>query len=151
MIKAKYKQQDRQCMYKQKKLCSHNYCCHGKAVSISNSECMSVAFVVPHAKHTYQIKVSFVASLNLPNLTNGTIFGKKLPNLKCVFVVCGLSKSTKSHKWHDFWKKVTELKMCVLIFSTTFVQNVSHYKSNSIRYKFMCLHVKYITNKYINE
>jgi len=29
--------------------------------------------------------------------------------------------STLSHKRHDFRKKVTEHKMCVLIFSTTFV------------------------------
>ena len=29
--------------------------------------------------------------------------------------------STLCHKWHDFRKKVIELKMCVLIFSITFV------------------------------
>ena len=34
-----------------------------------------------------------------------------------------------------FWKqKVTEHKMCVLIFSTTFVRNISHFKKNSARY-----------------
>jgi hypothetical protein len=28
---------------------------------------------------------------------------------------------TLSHKWHDFGKEVIEHKMCVLVFSTTFV------------------------------
>jgi hypothetical protein len=40
-------------------------------------------------------------------------------------VICGLPSSTNfstlSHKRYDFRKKVTEHKMCVLIFSTTFV------------------------------
>ena len=40
-------------------------------------------------------------------------------------VICGLSDSiiffTFSHELNDFRKKVTERKMCVLIFSTTFV------------------------------
>ena len=34
--------------------------------------------------------------------------------------------STLSHKGHDYRKKVTEHKMCVLIFSTTFVWNIFH-------------------------
>jgi hypothetical protein len=29
--------------------------------------------------------------------------------------------STLSHKLHEFWAKFTEHKMCVLIFSTTFM------------------------------
>jgi GINS complex subunit 2 len=42
--------------------------------------------------------------------------------------------STLSHKRHNFREKVTEYKMCVSIFSTTFVGNISHYKKNSGRY-----------------
>jgi hypothetical protein len=43
-------------------------------------------------------------------------------------------------------KKVTEYKMCVLIFSTNFVQNISHSKKKWARYdkkKYIGLHVKY--------
>jgi len=42
-------------------------------------------------------------------------------------VICGLSRSTLffhisiPHKGHDFTKRNTEHKMCVLVFSTTFV------------------------------
>ena len=55
---------------------------------------------------------------------------------KCVghIVICEspalLYFPTLSHKPYDFRKKVTENKMCVLIFSTTFVSNVSHSKNN---------------------
>ena len=42
--------------------------------------------------------------------------------------------STLSHKRHDFRKKVTERKMCVLIFSTTFVRHISHSKMKWARY-----------------
>jgi len=39
-------------------------------------------------------------------------------------VICALSGSTifstLSHTWHDFRKKVTEHKMCVLTFPTNF-------------------------------
>ena len=36
--------------------------------------------------------------------------------------------STLSHKRRDIRKKVIEHKMCVLILSTTFVENISHSK-----------------------
>jgi hypothetical protein len=39
---------------------------------------------------------------------------------------------TLSHKWHNFWKKVTEHKSYVLILSTTFVSNIRHSKKNSV-------------------
>jgi hypothetical protein len=38
--------------------------------------------------------------------------------------------STLSHKRHVFQKKVIEYKMCVLIFCTSFVGNISHSKNN---------------------
>ena len=42
--------------------------------------------------------------------------------------------SSSSHKWRDFWEKVTEHNMCVFIFPTTFVRNISHFKKNSGTY-----------------
>jgi hypothetical protein len=58
--------------------------------------------------------------------------------VKYCIIICGLSVSSVffsslSHKRHDFRKTVIEPKMCVLIFSTSFVRNISHYK-NSARY-----------------
>jgi hypothetical protein len=36
-----------------------------------------------------------------------------------------------SHKRHDFRRNVIEYKMCILIFSTTFVWNISHFEKIS--------------------
>ena len=51
----------------------------------------------------------------------------------CV-VFCGLFRSTiisiLSHERHAFRKNVTERKICVAIFFTTSVWNISHYKKN---------------------
>jgi predicted transcriptional regulator len=49
--------------------------------------------------------------------------------------------SILSRKRHDFREKVTEHKICVLIFSTTFVWYVSHLKKNSARYYHKCTFV----------
>ena len=42
--------------------------------------------------------------------------------------------SKLSHKRHDFWVKVIKSKMSVLIFSATFVWNISHSTKNWERY-----------------
>jgi hypothetical protein len=56
-----------------------------------------VASVTQHSKHMYLIMLSSVDRPALPYI------------------------STISHTWENFLKKVTEYKLCVLIFSTTFV------------------------------
>ena len=46
----------------------------------------------------------------------------------------------------QFFKKVTEHKMCVMIFSTNFVINIRHSKKNPARYDqkmYIRLHVRY--------
>ena len=49
--------------------------------------------------------------------------------------------STLTHKWHDFRGKVTGYKMCVLIFCTTFVWDISHSKKKWARYDQKCISV----------
>jgi hypothetical protein len=70
----------------------------------------AVALVVQNAMHMCHVILSSVASLALPYF------------------------STLTHKWHDFQKNITEHTMCVLIFSTTFIWNISHSKKNWVRY-----------------
>ena len=42
--------------------CKH--CCHGKAVSITFSECVSVALVIQHAKHMHHILLLIICGLS---------------------------------------------------------------------------------------
>jgi hypothetical protein len=76
---------------------SRNHCCCGKAITITYSECVSVALVIQVAKRMRRIILSSVAvwiyHIFLHHLINDRIYGKK----------------------------VIEHKMCVLILSTTFV------------------------------
>ena len=73
--------------------CNHH--CHRKAISITHSECVFVALVIQHAMHICHIILSSVPCLALQ------LF------------------STLSHKWHNFLKKLLNVKH-VTIFSTTF-------------------------------
>ena len=67
----------------------------------------------------------------------------------CHIVICHLPGSTTFLHfilWTAQLKKVIELKMCVLIFSTIFVWNISHPKKKWARYNkkvYIRLHVKY--------
>jgi hypothetical protein len=71
-----------------------NHCCRAKVISITYSECVSVALVTQKATHIRHIILPPVAC----------------PVLLCLY--------TLPHKRQDFWKEVTEHKMWVLVFST---------------------------------
>ena len=55
---------------------------------------------------------------------------------------------TLSHNWHDFRKRVSEQKMCVLILPTNSVWKFSHPEKNSGRYIRICTEVFMYSTRY---
>ena len=74
---------------------SRNYYCRGK--KITYSECTFVALVIQNATRMRRI---ILLSVACPAVTYFSLL---------------------LHKWDEFRKKGSEYKMCVLVFSTTFV------------------------------
>ena len=66
---------------------SRNHSCHGKTISVTYSECESVALIIQHAKRMRRIVLLNVARLALHFF------------------------STLSHKFYDFRKRVIEHKV----------------------------------------
>ena len=77
---------------------SPNHCCCGKAISITYSQCVSIALIIQHAERMHPIALSRAAYLAVQYF------------------------STLSHKRNDFRENVHEHKMCGSIFSTTLPQ-----------------------------
>jgi len=89
---------------------SPNQCCRGKAITITHSECVSVALVNQYEKRMRR----FILSCGLSGVYH--IFPYYLIN----GMTCG--------------SEVTGHELCVLIFSTTSVWNISHSTKNCSRY-----------------
>ena len=80
--------------------CSRNNRCCGKAINITYSECVFVSLIIKHARFMRRIIV-------IRGLSDCTIFFFTLSQITLFF---------KKKK-----KKVIKYKMCVLIFSVTFI------------------------------
>ena len=69
---------------------SHNHCCRGRAVSITDSECVFVAFVFQCAMRMRHTILQSVACLVIPYFFllphKGQDFQKKLLNVKSVLI-----------------------------------------------------------------
>jgi hypothetical protein len=97
------------------------YCCFGKAISVAYYECVSVALVTQskmRMRHT--VIWGQPGATILFGLINGMIIEKK----------------------------VIQHKMCVSIFSTNIVWNISHYKEKWARYDKKCRYTQRYTDRY---
>ena len=93
----RYELKDRKCTYESNtKGRSRNHCFRLKAISITYSECLSVALFIQHAQRMHRVLLPSVVCLTLPYF----------------FHIISLTA-----RFSD--KTVIEHKMCALIFSTT--------------------------------
>jgi hypothetical protein len=87
--------------------------------------------------------------LSIINSLCGCPYSCRLFNMQCLYTVlyCHLWPVWLDHIFLRYltigkiFGKIVEYKMCVLILSTTFMQNVSHIKKNSGRYYHKCTKV----------
>jgi len=93
---------------------SRNHCCRGKEMSTAYAECVPIALVIQHAMRMRCVILLSVTPLALQSF------------------------SVLSHTWYVSRKKVIEHNMCVLIFSTTCVWNISHSNEKWVRYYHKC-------------
>ena len=112
--REKREEHDKQYRYKRNfEKCLRNHCYPGKAVSITYSECVSVALGIKHAKCTRRIILPSVSCRNLPQFFS------------------------LSFKRHDFRERAIEHKVC-FVFLYKFVCNISYSKKNRARYYHKC-------------
>ena len=97
------------------RLCNHF--CHAKAISITYSECVPVALCIQHVKCTRRIISASIVCL--------------VPHIFPHYLISG---TTLEEGDGGNGEEVIEHKMCVLTFSTTFIQNISHSTKDSARY-----------------
>jgi hypothetical protein len=88
-----------------------NQCCRGKAISITYSECVSVALVIQHAKRMRRIILSPVACLAVPYFSKLShkqqdFREKKLLNIKRVLILWNISHSKKNWARYDHKRKL---------------------------------------------
>jgi hypothetical protein len=118
---------------------SRNHCCRGKAISITYLWlCMrpwmrACACVRGGCSGAWASACARTCSLAYPAC---------IAYATCFIILCALFGCTRLFdiiSWRrHFRKNVTEHKMCILIFSTAFIQNTSHSKKNSARYCHKC-------------
>jgi hypothetical protein len=105
----------RQAMYahRNNKALSSKHCYCGRAITVTYSECVFVALGIQHAMCMRHIVIC-----GLPDCK------------KCLHIISQTARLGRG----GGWGKVIEHKMCVLIFSTVFMWNISHSKKISARY-----------------
>jgi L-asparagine transporter-like permease len=99
--------------------------------------CINYRLFIGHAN--CKLTLSFVA------LYYVMLYYIILYSLACL---CPPYVSTLSHKRHDFRGKKLLNKKCVLIFSTSFVLNISHYQKYSARCYVTCTWVCMLITRY---
>jgi hypothetical protein len=107
-------EQDRQCRY-QRNTVLHNHCCHGKAIRISYSDCISIALVIHHPNRMLHTMFSYVTWLNFKcvwSLTHFSFHEESSEIWSQAYTSRPVFVSRFNETWifpKDFWKINTKL------------------------------------------